>query len=868
MKEPGNEQLPKKLGDGTFGMVFEARSPGGDEKYALKVLYDVAKKTDRARIEGQHKKEMRVAITVHENLTSLDEERRADLTESDDDDPKTRLVLPIGYCEKFDNFWGKSELEEQGVQFSSNAYIMEKFDQSLKDLLEHRERPLKSAPLSELERSAMPIIEQLARGLHTLHAAGLRHQDIKPANIYYKNRGDLIDFKLGDLGCLVSHDQPVLYGSQSRSTTLTGFGTRHYRSIEQVDYWDCAECSVTVKSKGEIMLKTNDPKFKHTIISAGDLAGFAKREGGKYPSLFDVKEVTSGENDGNEVRIALKPRVPDDTLTDDPKTQVLFYKNPSIKTDLFGLAGILYEIVTAGQSPEQFYKLLYNFDTESTNIEENILSRYESWQNRMLDDPQIGAIFMEINRRDGNRFEFVDRMIVGAILRGMMSNAQESYYEKLKFQGDEINAWSKLIKKFKCIIEALEGDACKQHAVNLLTGEAPSPKPVKEHEDEPAFECQPKIPVSDLLGETNSPDGSRSSYHWREAGAFLKILAEFLSKSVRSSNQSIVLLAPDLLTLDTEKDAIYARRQIPLDGGLSRAMLAQDPVLTRSRRFATQFEPIWWQYGVCRVAFLLEQEDATRGNGEGAKDRLLLSIMQPLEFGYSKMKGEVNDFILCSETMRPQLYRIVEEGEVSKGNEWTGSSGAWQRMRVCQERESDVAESAGLERSSGTKSGYLIKSPRPSEYYAGMFGSYIYRFLVRGSDGIVDFPQRIHAHIRNSENCSCFSPVAEKQWNSLGKGDWSKLKHYTLKLILWLSLGGGSGNRSRQWEDIRKAVRFWINSIEKVSGVPVEDWDFSRRKEAYETKRGATEDGHALSVSSEEWEASVGPCGRRRFPSW
>ena len=70
VKEPKREQEPKKLGDGTFGMVFEARSPGGDEKYALKVLYDVAEKTDRNRIEIQHEKEMRVAITVHENLTN------------------------------------------------------------------------------------------------------------------------------------------------------------------------------------------------------------------------------------------------------------------------------------------------------------------------------------------------------------------------------------------------------------------------------------------------------------------------------------------------------------------------------------------------------------------------------------------------------------------------------------------------------------------------------------------------------------------------------------------------------------------------------------------------------------------------------
>ena len=460
----------------------------------------------------------------------------------------------------------------------------------------------------------------------------------------------------------MSHHQPVLWGSQFRPTSLVGFGTRHYRSIEQVDFCDSAECNVTVKPKGEIVLETSDPKFKNTIISAGDLARFVKFESGKSP-LFDVKEVKKVNPDKSKVTIVLEQRVMDDTLKSDSKTQVTFYKNPSIKTDLFGLGGILYEIVTAGQSPEQFYKLLYNLDIESTDIEGDILNRYESWQNRMLDDPQIGAIFMEMNRRDGNRVEFVNRVIVGAILKCMMSNANGSYYKSLDFQRDEINAWSKLIEDFKVIIKRIEAGAYEQHAVNLLTREERL-ELAKERTEKLGSERQShvKISASDLFRDIWSADGSRTAYHWREAGAFLKILEELLSKldrakSDKSSNRSMVLLAPDLLTLDAKRDAIYFRRQISSEGDLSREMLAQDPILTRIRRFATQFEPIWWQYGACRVEFRFEQEKVAGENREEAKDQRLLLITRPLEFGYSTIKGEVNDFILCSETMRPQLYR-------------------------------------------------------------------------------------------------------------------------------------------------------------------------------------------------------------------
>ena len=34
----------------------------------------------------------------------------------------------------------------------------------------------------------------------------------------------------------------------------------------------------------------------------------------------------------------------------------------------------------------------------------------------------------------------------------------------------------------------------------------------------------------------------------------------------------------------------------------------------------------------------------------------------------------------------------------------------------------------------------------------------------------------IHAHIRNGANCVCFGPVAENEWKSLRKNDWSKFE--------------------------------------------------------------------------------------------
>ena len=908
VKDPENGRLPRKLGDGTFGMVFEARSIGGDKEYALKVLYG------GVSAPAAHDRELRMALTVQENLAKLDEERRTALERDDADDPTNRLVLPIAYCKAFENLWGHCELAKQGVEFSTNAYIMKKFDHSLKDLLEDPERLITGVDQKELERSAMPIVAQVARGLHTLHAADLRHQDIKPANIYYKPSENRIDFKLGDLGCVVPHEQPLFWGTRLETTTLEGFGTRHYRSIEQVDYWDCAECRVTVKSKDRIELETRDPKFEHTIIEEGDLARFAKS---KDHALFEVEKVTHPAS-GGKVTIVLKRRVLDECvdITDDRKTQVLFYKNPSTKTDLFGLGGILYEIVTAGQSPEHFYKLLYTKDRESIDIEENILSRYESWQNRMLDDPQIGAIFMEINRGSDDRLRLVHEEIVGIVLKCMMCNAKGSYYESLKFANDEITAWSKLIRIFDAIIDR----RYMEHAVNVLTrDEILETDKALDDASGSAEQSSAKISVDQFFRDIRSTDGRRDSRHWIETGAFLRILVNALPTQVSSGSgceaqasggvSKMVLLAPDLLTLNVDKRRISPRRTVSLDGDLSRAILAQDPSFTRIRRFATQFEPIWWQYGACRVEFEFEDEkeqetasppsvgehrearaSAQRGQGGGGQGGMLgnpsgtaegsapgcdggggdyrtavhsrsLSIIRPLEFGFSMARGEAGDFVLSVGTLHPQLYRIIDVVEASEGKARNGA--AWQHMRVCQEQEPDVPESAGSDGSREPKDGYLIKRPEPSEYYAGTLGAYIYQFLVRGSDGIVDFPHRIHAHIRNGTSCSCFGTVTAMQWKALGKGDWPKLKRYTLQLIMWLSLGGGFGNRPRRWGDIRAAIRDWIKAIEEVSGASTEDWNFAQRKDADTRPLDGTTSGGEASISSAEWEATVGVCPRR-----
>jgi hypothetical protein len=85
-----------------------------------------------------------------------------------------------------------------------------------------------------LERGTMSLSEAyevflaVARGLVALHAAGLRHQDVKPENIFLARFGELVHPILLDLGVAAEVDAPfvagtALYAAPEQLAVLSGF---------------------------------------------------------------------------------------------------------------------------------------------------------------------------------------------------------------------------------------------------------------------------------------------------------------------------------------------------------------------------------------------------------------------------------------------------------------------------------------------------------------------------------------------------------------------------------------------------------------------------------------------------------------------
>ncbi|MBM4041536.1 MAG: serine/threonine protein kinase [Planctomycetes bacterium] len=104
-----------------------------------------------------------------------------------------------------------------GSEGSVHYYAMEYLDRSLADLM-------RAGPLGVPQ--ALRIASQVARGLGAVHAAGVRHRDVKPSNVLFDAEGNA---KITDFG--------IAKLSDATRVTQTGVivGTPTYMAPEQVD---------------------------------------------------------------------------------------------------------------------------------------------------------------------------------------------------------------------------------------------------------------------------------------------------------------------------------------------------------------------------------------------------------------------------------------------------------------------------------------------------------------------------------------------------------------------------------------------------------------------------------------------------------
>ena len=560
------DNKPVKLGDGTFGCVFHIR--GRNQNCALKIFYE----SDDQFVKRSQDREMSIGEELHKYY--IDDHATGSAINK-------YLVVPIGHVTNFKSTSAyehlKKYFETLSFKISEKAIVMEFYPMSLKDLLERgwpesdcHDHPadddnadngaigrgaggkfgdksgysiLRSLSQMEKELCILPFVQDVAEGLSILHGPDFRHQDIKPANVLVRQVRDNIQAAVADLGFIDTGTWQV-HGSIHQNRPL---GTRHYRSPEQTDYFDL--CEVDVKECGSgYELTTRDPKFAHTFSEKGDLVVFAKLQNPYQWQITDISIPEHGLRDGlgeEPIKIMID-KLEKLKLEADQRTQISVHKKQTLRTDLFGLGAIIYDMITCGRSPEQFYDLLRAHDRKEESIETGLGQRYLHFKNGGGTIPEIDAVFQSLRVDTGS--DYPSLSIVKIILKCMMSRTSDSYFSLGGNNSNEIESnriWEVVKKDLAAFVKDMNsGDIYRRIKENYLT--SPSKK---EIQNEIRSESQsPGVKLREIQN-LSYIEPNECAIRAIKAFVFFKKVANMIMKEIRGGDDFsyLVDVSPDNL---------------------------------------------------------------------------------------------------------------------------------------------------------------------------------------------------------------------------------------------------------------------------------------------------------------------------------
>lgn len=440
-KDPATQELPQtyyfdldadgdpvKLGDGSFGIVYRVRMAKDskvDGDYAVKIFYLGEDIEDRFWLE----------LNFMENIRKKAAEKNIHRGEL------IGVLEPRGGTAKFRESDAYHELFAKkfpDLKISSHAIVMERYDGTLKDLLENKVlsaeysgyEMLRQIPVNERIKWILPFIEASIAGLRTLYIGSNAHLDQKPANMFYRKKGADFEVVIGDMGYLNPENDRSLEIKtidpldEFRRRPL--LGTLHYRSPEQKDNYEICDAAVR-KIEGEehlFELIIQDPKFNDSIIEKEDFVYFSKSQE-KHP--YFIATIEPSEKTGHKfTRIVIKDNEEGGRIREDAKTQIVIRKRQRLRTDLFGIGAIAYDLLTCGKSPERFYERIRIWDNRHTSITE-IMERYRRVASFNSSEPQSQHIFESLNFGT----QYANGVMVQFILRCMLYNSPGTFFNSV-----------------------------------------------------------------------------------------------------------------------------------------------------------------------------------------------------------------------------------------------------------------------------------------------------------------------------------------------------------------------------------------------------------------------------------------------------
>ena len=232
---------------------------------------------------------------------------------------------------------------------------------------------LQSLPFAQRLSVIYPIVEGLATALQMLHATRNYHHDIKPGNVFINASLENFYVALGDFSFVGSGVDQGTTEAVLRDAIQTG--SLHFRSPEQRDFNDAAYGIVrhsrcceepgpeyanldADEQRGWAYVRIPDPKFRGSTIGPNDVVVFPADRNG---TGFRVDRVHSS-GDHRDVWLNVDAKEFSKLFPEETRTKVFLYKVPTVRSDLFGLGAVFFDLLTGGRSAERFYEALRPFD--------------------------------------------------------------------------------------------------------------------------------------------------------------------------------------------------------------------------------------------------------------------------------------------------------------------------------------------------------------------------------------------------------------------------------------------------------------------------------------------------------------------------
>ena len=292
----------------------------------------------------------------------------------------------------------------------------------------------------------------LAEALQMLHATGNYHHDLKPGNVFIKKTINKFHLALGDFSFVGSGSNEGTTEAVLRESIQTG--SLHFRSPEQRDFSDAAYgvvrhsgcCSnpgeeyqgeTNGNANGWAYVRIVDPKFRRSTIETDDIVVFPVDRNGTGYRIHKVH--TSDKH--RDIWLNVDHNEFQGLFPEETRTKVFLYKVPTVRSDLFGLGALFFDLLTGGESAERFYEALRPFDVplgndkeeragvaeQQGNSVENIIQKFVEYRNKRH-SAQVGAALLHMFQffRDGE--DFAPNEAVRIVIKLMGSNLKDSYF--------------------------------------------------------------------------------------------------------------------------------------------------------------------------------------------------------------------------------------------------------------------------------------------------------------------------------------------------------------------------------------------------------------------------------------------------------